>query len=749
MPRERTDSSIRKRKSSARSSQDDIGSSKRPKKSVACNPCHARKVKCSGGEPCSNCEQAKCPADCKYPVRDAKVTVSESYIEKLLEENRQLRQTSTPTTPRDNSNTITTTAQHDQRSQTAPTSEQRDSARNPLLDDRGWFYRLGSSGSMPVHIGEAADTAFATRLRQALAENNNLKHMPRIHYVSDERLTHLAASNCPWPSMPRARLLIKFAMDTVGSVYHTVRRSEIYGGLKQHYQNLPTADTVFGYKLWALFALGEVYSCRTPAASPDNFPGLGYFAQACRILGQFRERPQFDDIEVLLLLSLYNLLINRRYTAHALASMAVRQGTVIGLNHNIALDLLPDRAAQEHRTRVWWTAYLLERLWASKMGHAVSIQDDDITVSMPSQEGLPESVQGDFIDVEHVKASIRLARLSRDMINSIYNRNATQPFSQRVQKTLGELRAWVKELPTHLQIESREPGRPLMRHVKWLHMTFNQLVIVATRPVLLHVFRTNKQLWSTPTPAQNLRQEVGETMLALAEACIRCARHSHQLLTDCWIDGSFAIFDYTYTQYLFSATTILAISSLSIGRSDQEDKDSFEYAYQFIDQLKKNGNFAALEFWRHVDEVRLGMLDFLSKMGGGGGVSDPVHGPNGLTLGTGESAAAAMGRSGGNAPSLGPFMPSSASHQQQQQQHHLAHIYGGGGGTAAATTPNHTGYQSTMTTEMALAEPSLQDFLSQAAELDLGFLDTQMHESGYQSLYVPGVPPTYDSWDPS
>ncbi|KXJ90253.1 fungal-specific transcription factor domain-domain-containing protein [Microdochium bolleyi] len=725
MPRESAGAAGKKRKSlPATLEQPEVASpSKKPKKSVACSPCHARKVKCSGGNPCSNCVQAKCPADCKYPVRDLKVTVSESYIEKLLEENRQLREKSTPSTP--------LPAQNDQRPTTAvpPTTEQRDSARNPLLDDRGWFYRLGSSGSMPVHIGEAADTAFATRLRQAMAENN-LKHMPRVNYVSDERLTALADGTCPWPSMPRARLYIRFAMDTVGSVYHIVRRSEIYGGLKQHYQNLPTTDTAYGYKLWALFALGEVYSCRTPASSPDNFPGLGYFSQACRILRQFRERPQFDDIEVLLLLSLYSMITNRRYNAHFLASMAVRQGTVIGLNHNIAPDLLPGRATQEHRTRVWWTAYLLERLFASKMGHSISVHENDITVSMPSQEGLPEASLGDFIDVDHVQASIRLAKLSREIITSIYNRNATQPFSQRVQKTLAELRAWVKELPSHLQIESREPGRPLMRHVKWLHLTFNQLVIVATRPVLLHVFRSHKHLWTTPTPARNLKQEIGETMLALAEACIRCARHSHQLLTDCWIDGSFAIFDYTYTQYLFSATTILAVSSLSIGRSDQEDKDSFEYAYQFIDQLKKNGNFAALEFLRHIDHIRAAMIEFLSKMGG----VNPLNGQAALAEMDpgGTTTAAAIGNMSMNAMITGPAS-------------HLSHVYGS---TTGGSTPVHTDYQSTMTTEMALAEPSLQEFLSQA-ELDLGFLDTQMHESGYQSLYVHGVPPAYEAWDPS
>lgn len=252
--------------------------------------------------------------------------------------------------------------------------------------------------------------------------------------------------------------------------------------------------------------------------------------------------------------------------------------------------------------------------------------------------------------------------------------------------------------------------------------------------MLLHVFRTHKHLWSTTIPARNLKQEIGETMLALAEACIRCARHSHQLLTDCWIDGSFAIFDYTYTQYLFSATTILAISSLSVGRSDQEeDRDSFEYAYQFIDQLKRNGNFAAVEFWRHVDHIRVGMLEFSSKIG-------RVDPQNGLVGGSGDGAAgmAATASMGSGSASIGGAL-------QHASASHLSLVYGSG---TSSSTPLNTDYQSTMTTEMALAEPSLQEFLSQA-DLDLGFLDTSMHESGYQSLYVHGVPPSYEAWDTS
>lgn len=175
-------------------------------------------------------------------------------------------------------------------------------ARNPLLDERSWFHPLGST-ELPIHIGEAADAAFATRFRQALAKSSaGVEHIPRKHYVSDTRLMHLSDNPVPWPPLAQARLLIKAALDTVGTCYHCVRRSEVYTGLKQRYRNLSAPRTIFDYKLWALFALGEAYSSRTQSASDDTFPGLSYFARASRMFRGARERPQIDIIEVLLLL---------------------------------------------------------------------------------------------------------------------------------------------------------------------------------------------------------------------------------------------------------------------------------------------------------------------------------------------------------------------------------------------------------------------------------------------------------------
>lgn len=262
------------------------------KKPIACKPCHSRKIKCSFDQPCTHCVQSKKPEECTYPTRDQKITVNQSYIEKLVAENRRLREQSYGA---DRINGVAPAIEGIKQS-----AVEASEARNPLFDDRSWFFPLGTTG--PIHIGEAADAAFATRLRQALAEDGVANHIPRTDYVTDIKLSGLAEAELTWPSLARARLLIKTAFDTIGSCYHCVRRSEVYAELKKAYRNPSGPRTVFTCKLEALFALGEAYSCRTQSTSEDTFPGLAYFARASRTIRGVKERPQVDHIEVLLLL---------------------------------------------------------------------------------------------------------------------------------------------------------------------------------------------------------------------------------------------------------------------------------------------------------------------------------------------------------------------------------------------------------------------------------------------------------------
>ncbi|KAG8356141.1 hypothetical protein FVEN_g6006 [Fusarium venenatum] len=668
-------------------SRDDLGSSnvtpfsmtdkrQRKKKSTACRRCHARKVKCSGGQPCQNCRQASKGAECSYPRKNRLVKVSQQYIDDLVAENERLRNQNADPKPHPET-TISDVAIPSTNQIEAPSTLQ-----GTLLEERPWFFDMNVLHT-PVLIGEASDAAFATRFRQAISEPGH-SHIPRVNYAPDETLLALSDEDCPWPIPSRARLLVNVALKYVSRSYYIVRKSQILEGLEQTILNPHSTDSLLKSKLWVLFAIGEMYSTRT-AAKDRNFPGMAYFARATRILRIISERPRIDAIEIRLLLSFYSLALNRRYTAYALAGSSVRLSVVMGLNLNVPESQLRDAGAREHRNRVWWTAYSFDRMWASRLGHPVAIREDEIQVDLPTDPVL-EIPSDDFGDSSYFIASIRLASLAAKVINSIYTRRPQQKtLSQRVQEALKDLRAFVEELPAHLHIEPTDAPEPSPKPLS-LHLYFNQVAITATRPILLHVLRTHVAAWNTQPRTE---PQIPVSAMTLSEACVRCARHSCRLLIECWIDGSFATFDYFYTQYLFAAATVLAISSLIDGKESRSDKEQFESAAQFLAQLKENGNFAAEEFCRHIDAMKVCMVT-----------------------------------------RQGQFAPDAVIQQFDGID---------------------VGGFSNPTAGMALSEPSLQELLSQPV-LDLQFIDASMYQDGAQGLYWPDISPeswTTNGWTPS
>lgn len=98
------------------------------------------------------------------------------------------------------------------------------------------------------------------------------------------------------------RFLVKVALNTVCRFYHMVRRNQVSKCLEAAILAQGNAERLATSKLFALFALGELYS--TKVAPPDgSFPGLIYFARARRNVTVPAERPQLDTMEITLLLA--------------------------------------------------------------------------------------------------------------------------------------------------------------------------------------------------------------------------------------------------------------------------------------------------------------------------------------------------------------------------------------------------------------------------------------------------------------
>lgn len=100
---------------------------------------------------------------------------------------------------------------------------------------------------------------------------------------------------------------------------------------------------------------------------------------------------------------------------------------------------------------------------------------------------------------------------------------------------------------------------------------------------------------------------ISDSARTLAETCIQCARHSYRIITDAWIHGTFATFDYFNTQYLFSAATILAVNSLLHTPQSKSDGENFDNAVELMRQLAQSGSFGAKEFCQHIDAMQQSM----------------------------------------------------------------------------------------------------------------------------------------------
>lgn len=91
------------------------------------------------------------------------------------------------------------------------------------------------------------------------------------------------------------------------------------------------------------------------------------------------------------------------------------------------------------------------------------------------------------------------------------------------------------------------------------------------------------------------------TISALAETCIHTARHSSDILTQAWINGTLTTFGYFDAHYLFSSAVVLAISSLLNPTSS--DGGVFDMMSQILKTMAENGNLSAAEFSGHLDCV--------------------------------------------------------------------------------------------------------------------------------------------------
>jgi hypothetical protein len=112
------------------------------------------------------------------------------------------------------------------------------------------------------------------------------------------------------------------------------------------------------------------------------------------------------------------------------------------------------------------------------------IQDDDIDAEMPSMNGLGADDRQDFADPSHLTANVVLARITGNIIGSIYRipkGGKEGSFVKSVHRILRSLKAWLVVLPDGLKLDLNASPMCASRPVASLHLHFNQVNYSLTR----------------------------------------------------------------------------------------------------------------------------------------------------------------------------------------------------------------------------------------------------------------------------
>ncbi len=286
----------------------------------------------------------------------------------------------------------------------------------------------------------------------------------------------------------------------------------------------------------------------------------------------------------------------------------MRLGLSFRLNYNTPKGDL-NVVDTEHRVRLWWSIYIMDRFWGLRNGLPVQVSDDDIHVDLPETPAC-YSPSEQFADPALQIAGIGLARLAGNISQDLYGpRKPDESFIQREQKLLIRSKQWIEALPDDLKLLSIEPNRKniivmhlqfnYVSHLSWLNwltlINPPQCIMLAISPALLHMLSSKAETGLNPI-------HTSTALLTVTEACVHAAKHSVALCSEAWTSGSIGMYSYDFPGFLFTAALALLVCAY-IQQEPFEAVDGIDTVREVLQTLSSCGNLSARDFFDHLNFV--------------------------------------------------------------------------------------------------------------------------------------------------
>lgn len=402
------------------------------------------------------------------------------------------------------------------------------------------------------------------------------------------------------PPLDIARELFAAQYTYIGTIFSFTDPAGFERLLQTAYRGPPDMgdqDACLAYsKLLVILAFGKLYSVNQ-WIDYSGPPGFEYFTHALELLPDIHDEGSTLFVETLALVGYFMQNLNRRDAAWLYVGMALRMAITLGLHQETSNPNL-DNAAKEHRRRVWWSVYSLDRIQSVKSGNPITIYDEDIGVAVPSK--LPD--EPDYCAAVVLKHYTKLSQICGEITVSIYRRKPKSGPSlmAAVKNIITSLSQWHRELPQELRFNPARLGISRESVSTLLH--YSQCINMTARPLLFHVVQ--KRLKSGLTDKErDWKEGLNQTTVKVIEMCVAAAQDTINMMTIASQKNLVATYGYMDSEHAFSAAIVLVMVCVTFP-TNQQTTNSMNAALELLRSMSKRGNSHMAARYELLDRLR-------------------------------------------------------------------------------------------------------------------------------------------------
>ncbi|KAJ0272235.1 hypothetical protein CBS470a_012794 [Colletotrichum nupharicola] len=359
----------------------------------------------------------------------------------------------------------------------------------------------------------------------------------------------------------------------------------------------------------------------------DGPPGAFYFAEAMKRFPPLHSISEYGivGVEILCLATTYLQWCDRKKDSYffvrplphldlGMKTNELQVGTAVRLALTLGCNLpfaeqqcLPSERA--HRTRIWWTAYMLDQRISAGLGLPASVDDRQITFDLPGPSP-------GFESPEALNINVRIARATSEIMTSLYSNGGLSQgdLIKKMRNVLQSLYDTGRSIPLNIAIDFKSKELEVTRSGSSLYLRLFSAIILCIRPILLQKVKDKVQ----DTQKQIVTPAISQLCLLCNEAALRTIRilyamkkqdeiGKYKLLrSQIYLDANYGLAPFAFFDLdaAFSAAFVLIMRGFAHKNDSQKPPpQELHQAVEVLEYLSAAGNNAASHRLKEIKQL--------------------------------------------------------------------------------------------------------------------------------------------------